>query len=313
MVSLADYLDRRLDRELQGGHDRRAERRGDLRPDRARDAARLPAHDRPGPAGAARGVDARVRPAEHDRARAQRADRGARHGDGRAGRGAASPPTQALAMLEPGDILVDCTGHAIGHARPAAPGRRPRASATGTRCGSGSSTPWSSPSSTTSTTRATSTASTTRTVENAGYKFIPAVHRTFYDGVGQPRDRHRRHQPGRVRGDAPVIRRRLAARQLPGRRGVDGPVHRQGQGGDARRARRRPRDHPDPARRLPRQERDEPALAAIRHRPPAGERAGLPARRLGDRVAVLPVDLARPGVRVLPRRPHRQPGDVDRR
>ena len=45
---------------------------------------------------------------------------------------------------------------------------------------------------------------------------------------------------------------------------------------------------------------------------PLADGAGLPARRLGDRVAVLPVDLAGPRVRVLPRRPHRQPDAADR-
>ena len=52
------------------------------------------------------------------------------------------------------------------------------------------------------------------------------------------------HQPGRVRGDAVDVRRRVAARALPRRRGVHGPVHRQGQGRDPRRARRRPRRSP---------------------------------------------------------------------
>ena len=46
-------------------------------------------------------------------------------------------------------------------------------------------------------------------------------------------------------------------------------------------------------------------------RPPAGPDAGLPAGRLGDRVAVLPVDLAGLRVRVLPRRPPRQPRAPD--
>ena len=68
----------------------------------------------------------------------------------------------ALAMLEPGDILVDCTGSRSVMRDLLLPGDDLRR-ATGTRCASGSSTPWSSPSSTTSTTRAMSTASTTRT------------------------------------------------------------------------------------------------------------------------------------------------------
>ena len=50
-----------------------------------------------------------------------------------------------------------------------------------------------------------------KNVENPGYKFIPAVHRTFYDGSVSHVTGHRQHQPRRVRGDAPDVRRRLAA------------------------------------------------------------------------------------------------------
>ena len=87
MVQLAAVPRRRLDRELSGRPDRRAERRGDLRPDRARDPAGLSTDHRPGPARAARCVDARIRPAQHDRAVAERADRRPRHRDRRADRG----------------------------------------------------------------------------------------------------------------------------------------------------------------------------------------------------------------------------------
>ena len=153
-----------------------------------------------------------------------------------------------------------------------------------------------------------------KNLENVGYKFIPAVHRTFYDGVRQPRDRHHQHQPGRVRGDATGLRRRLAARAVPGAspqsmdRFID-KVKAETHGelvGDLEIT-------ADPAGRLPGAERHEPALAtsrALDH--PLAERAGLPARGRGDRLAVLPVDLPGPGVRVLPRRPPRRPDPVGR-
>ena len=54
-----------------------------------------------------------------------------------------------------------------------------------------------------------------KNVESAGYKFIPAVHRTCYDDGTTPRHRHREHQPRGVRGDAADVRRRVAARALP--------------------------------------------------------------------------------------------------
>ena len=110
-----------------------------------------------------------------------------------------------------------------------------------------------------------------KNVENADYKFIPAVHRTWYDGATSHVTGIVDHQQGRVRRDAADVRRHVAARQLPGRRGVDGPVHRQGEGRDARRAGGRPRDHPHPARRLPRPEHDEPARLRL-SRSPVGRR-----------------------------------------
>ena len=109
-----------------------------------------------------------------------------------------------------------------------------------------------------------------KNLESTGYKFIPAVHRTYYeDGITHVTGIVE-HQPGGVRGDAAAVRRRLAARALPAGRRVDGQLHQPGQDGDQRRARRRPRDHPDPARRLPRLEQHDPALARVGPRPPAG-------------------------------------------
>ncbi len=130
--------------------------------------------------------------------------------------------------------------------------------------------------------------------------------------IRQPRDRNRQHHPRRVRRNASVVRRRLAARPVSGRRAVDRPVHRQGQGGDARQGRRRLRDRADPAGRLRRTQRDQPPMAGVRPRPPTDAAPGLPARGRGARVALLPIRLAGRGVRVLPGRAHRQPESVDR-
>ena len=110
MVSLAEYLVADSIESYEADTDRRPERRGDLRPGRARDPAGLPADDRRRPARAPRRVDARVRPAEHHRALAERAHRRARHRRRSSGSPARSTADEALAMLEPGDVLVDCTG-----------------------------------------------------------------------------------------------------------------------------------------------------------------------------------------------------------
>ena len=146
-----------------------------------------------------------------------------------------------------------------------------------------------------------------KNVENTEYKFIPAVHRTFYDGsishvtgiitISQEEfeampppfdgawlrdnfpsvaasmdrfiDKVREETHGEVVGELEIVRIPLDvyhARNVTSRR-----WHRSGV------------DHP---------------LATD---------AGLPARGLGDRLAVFPVDLVRPRVRVLPGRPYRQP------
>ena len=102
-----------------------------------------------------------IRPAQHHRALAERLDRGARTGTVERIAGEVTAE-QAMAMLEPGDILVDCTGARSLMRDLLVPGGDADR-AVGTRSGSGSSTPWSSRSCTTSTTRATSSASTTRT------------------------------------------------------------------------------------------------------------------------------------------------------
>ena len=87
----------------------------------------------------------------------------------------------AMAMLEPGDILIDCTGSKSLLRDHLVPGSGEVGEAR-TRSTSGSNTRSSSPSCTARRTTATSTASTTRTSRTLHYKFIPAVHRTYYDG-----------------------------------------------------------------------------------------------------------------------------------
>ena len=53
-------------------------------------------------------------------------------------------------------------------------------------------------------------------------------------GRHHPRDRHRQHQQGGVRGDAAAVRRRLAARELSSGGHVDGRFHQPDQDGDER-------------------------------------------------------------------------------
>ena len=88
----------------------------------------------------------------------------------------------AMAMLEPGDVLIDCTGSKSllrDHLVCPGPVRR----TTGrTRSRSGSSTPSSSRSSTASTYDCNEFCKYYKNIENATYKFIPMVHRTHYDG-----------------------------------------------------------------------------------------------------------------------------------
>ena len=182
MVSLADVPRRRLDRELQGGRDRRPERRGHLRPDRARDAAGLPAHRSPRTCARCshewtRGfvplntierslselIDARDTGTVERIAGEVDAERGARDA------GARRHPRRLHRA-------------AVADARPPAPRRRPGRRAAGTR------------------TRfrleyalvvtflydqhyaCNEYCKYYKNVENADYKFIPAVHRTYYDG-----------------------------------------------------------------------------------------------------------------------------------
>ena len=100
-----------------------------------------------------------------------------------------------------------------------------------------------------------------KNVENAHYKFIPAVDRTYYDGsishvTGIVNITAEDYEAMPSQFDGPV-----ASRQLSQRCRVDGPLHRQDQAGDARRDPRRAGDHPDTARSVPGSQCDQPAVA----------------------------------------------------
>ena len=118
---------------------------------------------------------------------------------------------EARAMLEPGDILVDCTGSRSLLRDHLVPGSDETDSGTNTlnirleyalvitflyshmyECNE--------------------YCKYYKNVENAHYKFIPSVHRTYHDGNITSRDRHRKHHGRRVRRDALAIRRRVAPR-----------------------------------------------------------------------------------------------------
>ena len=271
MVSLADYLVVRLDRELQGQtrSTGRTSRRSSTRPSSRRGSptdGRSPRDLRALLEEWTRGfvplntieetlselIDARAT----GTVERVTADVGA---------------DEALALLEPGDILVDCTGSRSLMRDLLLPGDDLTARAA-TRSGSASSTRWSSPSSTGQQYVCNEYCKYYKNRENTGYKFIPAVHRTYFDG-----------DISHVTGIVSISRAEFEAmpptcdgaflrEQFPGVAAVDGPVHRPRQGGDERRSGGRPRHHPDPARRLPRTERHEPAVARVGRRPPARER-----------------------------------------
>ena len=164
-------------------------------------------------------------------------------------------------MLEPGDILVDCTGSKSVLRDRLVPGADDADGGANTATHPAR-------------VRARhhvpvrpivrmqrSTASTTRTPRTTEYKFIPSVHRTYYDG-----------NVSHVTGIVNITRRSTRAMppqfdgkwlrdNFPERRPIDGPLHRQDQAGDAWRAHRRSGDRPHPAESLPGSQRDEPQVA----------------------------------------------------
>ena len=84
-----------------------------------------------------------------------------------------------------------------------------------------------------------------KNIENAHYKFIPMVHRTHYDGsvshvTGIVNISAEEYEAMPSQFDGEWLRD-----NFPERRSVDGPVHRQDQAGNPRRDTRRPGDRPD--------------------------------------------------------------------
>ena len=150
-----------------------------------------------------------------------------------------------------------------------------------------------------------------KNIESTGYKFIPAVHRTCYEdgtthvtGIVSISEEEFEAMPPRFDGDwlrecFPDIAASMDNFIDQVKRETNGEVI-----GDLE------------ITRIPLDvyhawNNTTPTLARVRPRPPAGPYPRLPARRLGDRVAVLPVHLARVRVRVLPGRPPGQPEPAD--
>ncbi len=132
-----------------------------------------------------------------------------------------------------------------------------------------------------------------KNIENAHYKFIPMVHRTHYDGSvshvsGIVNITAEDYEAMPSRFDGQWLRE-----QLSRRRPVDGPFHRQDQAGDSWRGTRRPRDCPDTPGSVPGPQCDQPAVAySGAKRPPLCQLAGVPRRRFGHWLSVLSVDFA---------------------
>ena len=146
-----------------------------------------------------------------------------------------------------------------------------------------------------------------KNLESTGYKFIPAVHRTCYEdgtthvtGIVSISKEEFEAMPPRFDGDwlrecFPAIAASMDNFIVQVKRETNGEVI-----GDLE------------ITRIPLDvyhawNHTTPTLARVRPRPPAGPYPGVPAGRLGDRVAVLPVHLAGVRVRVLPGRPPGQP------
>ena len=185
---------------------------------------------------------------------------------------------QALAMVEPGDILVDCTGTRSVLRDLLVPGEDLDASGrntTGVRleyalvvtflydqhydCNE--------------------YCKYYKNVENPEYKFIPAVHRTFYDGsishvTGIITISQAEFEAMPRSFDGAWLRDNFPSVAASMDRFID-KIREETHGEVVRRS----RDRPNPARRLSRQERDEPGLAQVGHRPPAGR---TPVFLLGD-------------------------------
>ena len=140
-----------------------------------------------------------------------------------------------------------------------------------------------------------------KNIENAHYKFIPMVNRTHYDGsvshvTGIVNITAEDYEAMPPRFDGEWLRGNFPGVAESMDRFID-KIKEETHGRDPR----RPRDRPDPAGSVPRAQRDEPAVAhSGARRPPVRQLTSVPRRRLGDRLAVLPVDFAGLRVRDVP-------------
>ena len=216
----------------------------------------------------------------------------------------------AIALLEPGDILVDCTGSRSRHARPPRPGRHrpdgpwPEHDPVPARVRAGRHLP------VRPALRVRRVLQVLQERRERRLQVHPGRPPHLVRRRDQPRDRHRHHQQGGVRRDAADVRRHVAAR-------ATSRASRCRWTGSSTRSRRRPTASWSGDLEITRIPLDvyhaRNTTSRRVHgsaRSPVGESAGLPPRGLRHRVAVLPVDLARPRMRLLPGRPHRQPGDA---
>ena len=136
-----------------------------------------------------------------------------------------------------------------------------------------------------------------KNIENAHYKFIPAVHRTYYDGsishvTGIVNITAEDYEAMPTRFDGEWLRNNFPGVAESMDRFID-KIKQETHGeivGDLEIVR-------IPARSVPGSQRDQPAVAAERdRRSPVRQLAGVPARRFGHRLPVLPVHFA--GLRV---------------
>ena len=166
---------------------------------------------------------------------------------------------EAIAMLEPGDVVIDCTGSRSLLRDHLVPG-------SGDEDGGANTFNFLFEHALVITFLYGQTYACNeyckyyKNVENAHYKFIPMVHRVFYDGsvshvTGIVSITPEEYEAMPKQFDGEWLRG-----NFPSVAAVDGPLHRQDQAGDEWRARRRPRDHPDTPEPLPGSQCDQPAV-----------------------------------------------------
>ena len=212
---------------------------------------------------------------------------------------------QALAMLEPGDILVDCTGARSLMRDLLLPGDDLAQRGRNTKrfrleyalvvtflygqhyaCNE--------------------YCKYYKNVDNVGYKFIPAVHRTYYDGAishvtGIVSISEGEYQSMPPAFDGAWLRDRFPDVAVSMDRFIDNVrAETHGELIGELEIMRIPLDLYRARNATSRR------WQWIGHRSSVGDSTGVPARGLGDRLALLPVDLAGRGVRVLPCRPDRR-------